>query len=280
MSLNRSTFTNVHPVHRVARTDVKVTSKYVSPATSMADQQSEFFTPFRWYRHAFFMPPVLLGNGKNRRFFMKLHKTRRDQRETYKYYDANGKLVIELKPGENDVTEADIRTLHLLDDKEVRSNLKYRHGDLKEQKALAEKWKQDYIEWFEKRYHRMPEDYEIELAMKDAVPDNWIASIEELTGDGSEDGLGDKARFLYTIDEHDKKLPADVERLNEVIAAMPESWQKIYQLKYIEKYSNCDIAKMRGVTESAIRKTLGKITDAIGKDPVLRKMHHKGAKSV
>jgi DNA-directed RNA polymerase specialized sigma24 family protein len=61
---------------------------------------------------------------------------------------------------------------------------------------------------------------------------------------------------------------------------MPESWQKIYQLKYIEKYSNCDIAKMRGVTESAIRKTLGKITDAIGKDPVLRKMHHKGAKSV
>lgn len=55
---------------------------------------------------------------------MKLHKTRRDQRETYKYYDANGKLVIELKPGENDVTEADIRTLHLLDDKEVRSNLK------------------------------------------------------------------------------------------------------------------------------------------------------------
>ena len=125
----------------------------------------------------------------------------------------------------------------------------------------------------------MPEDYEIKLAMKDAVPDNWIASIEELTGDGSEDGLGDKARFLYTIDEHDKKLPADVERLNEVIAAMPESWQKIYQLKYIEKYSNCDIAKMRGVTESAIRKTLGKITDAIGKDPVLRKMHHKGAKS-
>lgn len=211
---------------------------------------------------------------------MKLHKTRRDQRETYKYYDANGKLVIELKPGENDVTEADIRTLHLLDDKEVRSNLKYRHGDLKEQKALAEKWKQDYIEWFEKRYHRMPEDYEIELAMKDAVPDNWIASIEELTGDGSEDGLGDKARFLYTIDEHDKKLPADVERLNEVIAAMPESWQEIYELKYIKDYSNCDIAKMRGVTESAIRKTLGKITDVIEKDPVLRKMHHKGAKSV
>ena len=51
---------------------------------------------------------------------MKLHKTRRSQRETYKYYDANGKLVIELKPGENDVTVANIRTLHLQDDSEVK----------------------------------------------------------------------------------------------------------------------------------------------------------------
>ncbi|MFN2925378.1 hypothetical protein ACKX2L_00445 [Lachnospiraceae bacterium YH-ros2228] len=211
---------------------------------------------------------------------MKLHKTRRNQRETYKYYDANGKLVIELKPGENDVTEADIRTLHLLDDSEVRSNLKYLHGNQKEQKAMVEKWKKDYVTWFESAYHRMPTEDELAVAMEEAVPKNWLGSIEEMMGDGDEDGVGDKARFLYTIDEHDKKLPADVERLNEVIAAMPESWQKIYQLKYIEKYSNCDIAKMRGVTESAIRKTLGKITYAIGKDPVLRKMHHKGAKTV
>ena len=211
---------------------------------------------------------------------MKLHKTKRNQRETYKYFDESGNVICEIKPGEKGVTEATIRTLHLMDDAEVRSNLKYRHGDLKEQKKLAEKWKQEYIEWFRNKYHRMPTDDEIAIAMEDAVPDNWIASIEELTGDGSEDGLGDKAGFLYTLDEHDRKLPADVERLNEVIAAMPESWQEIYELKYIKDYSNCDIAKMRGVTESAIRKTLGKITDAIGKDPVLRKMHHKGAKSV
>ena len=208
---------------------------------------------------------------------MKLHKTRRNQRETYKYFDESGNVICEIKPGENDVTEANIHRLHLLDDAEVRSNLKYRHGDLKEQKALAEKWKQDYIEWFEKRYHRMPTEDEIAIAMEDAVPDNWIASIEELTGDGNEDGLGDKAGFLYTLDEHDRKLPADVERLNEVIAAMPESWQEIYELKYIKDYSNCDIAKMRGVTESAIRKTLGKITETISKDPVLRKIYKKGA---
>lgn len=243
----------------------------------MADQQNEFFTPFRWYRHAFFMPPVLLGNGKNRRFFMKLHKTRRSQRETYKYYDANGKLVIELKPGENDVTVANIRTLHLQDDSEVRSNLKYLHGDQKEQKAMAEKWKKDYVTWFESAYHRMPTEDELAVAMEEAVPKNWLGSIEEMMGDGDEDGVGDKARFLYTLDEHDRELPADVERLNEIAAAMPESWREIYEMKFIEGYNNCEIADKRGVSESAIRKTLGKITETISKDPVLRKIYKKGA---
>lgn len=210
---------------------------------------------------------------------MKLHKTRQNQRETYKYYDANGKLVIELKPGENGVTEADIRTLHLQDDSEVRSNLKYRHGNLKEQKAIAEKWKQEYIEWFRKKYHRMPTEDEIAIAMEDSVPDNWIASIEEMTGDGDADGLGDKAGFLYTLDEHDKKLPADVERLNEIIAEMPKSWQEIYKMK-MAGYNNIEIAKFRGVTEAAIRKTLDKIKKKIKNDEKLIKIYFTGAKSV
>jgi hypothetical protein len=208
---------------------------------------------------------------------MKLHKTRSDERGTYKYFDADGKLVVELKPGENDVTEANIHRLHLLDDAEVRSNLKYRHGDLKEQKALAERWKKDYICWFEGTYHRMPTEDEIEIAMEDAVPDNWIASIEEMTGDGDPDGLGDKARSFYTIDEHDRELPPDIERLNEVVSAMPKNWRIIYELKYIEEYSNTEIAAIRHVTESAIRKTLTKIENTIRNDEELKKLRRGGA---
>lgn len=207
---------------------------------------------------------------------MKLHKTRSDERGTYKYFDADGKLVVELKPGENDVTEANIHRLHLLDDAEVRSNLKYRHGDLKEQKAQAERWKKDYVSWFEGTYHRMPTEDEIAAAMEDAVPDNWIASIEEMTGDGDADGLGDKAGFLYTLDEHDKKLPADVERLNEIVAAMPKSWQEIYSMK-IAGYNNNEIAEFRGVTEAAIRKTFDKIKKAIKKDEKLKKIYFTGS---
>ena len=208
---------------------------------------------------------------------MKLHKTRSDERGTYKYFDADGKLVVELKPGENDVTEANIHRLHLLDDAEVRSNLKYLHGDQKEQKAMVEKWKKNYVTWFESVYHRMPTEDELAVAMEEAVPKNWLGSIEEMMGDGDEDGVGDKARFLYTLDEHDRELPADVERLNEIAAAMPESWREIYEMKFIEGYNNCEIADKRGVSESAIRKTLGKITETISKDPVLRKIYKKGA---
>ena len=210
---------------------------------------------------------------------MKLHKTRRNQRETYKYFDESGNVICEIKPGEKGVTEANIRTLHLMDDAEVRSNLKYRHGDLKEQKKLAEKWKQEYIEGFRNKYHRMPTEDEIAIAMEDSVPDNWIASIEEMTGDGDADGLGDKAGFLYTLDKHDKKLPADVERLNEIIAEMPKSWQEIYNMK-MAGYNNIEIAKFRGVTEAAIRKTLDKIKKKIKNDEKLIKIYFTGAKSV
>ncbi|MGN0363978.1 MAG: hypothetical protein ACI4ET_14220 [Bilifractor sp.] len=207
---------------------------------------------------------------------MKLHKTRRNQRETYKYFDESGNVICEIKPGEKGVTEANISILHLMDDAEVRSNLKYRHGDLKEQKKLAEKWKLEYIEWFRKKYHRMPTEDEIAIAMEDSVPDNWIASIEEMTGDGDADGLGDKASFLYTLDEHDKKLPEDVERLNEIIAEMPKSWQEIYNMK-MAGYNNNEIAKFRGVTEAAIRKTLGKIKKKIKNDEKLIKIYFTGS---
>ena len=39
-------------------------------------------------------------------------------RATYIYYDANGKKLLELKPGKNGVTETDITMLHQSDDEE------------------------------------------------------------------------------------------------------------------------------------------------------------------
>ena len=62
---------------------------------------------------------------------MKIRKTRQDNRETYRYEvcreDGKGgytREVVELKPGEDGVTEAWIKTLHSLDDHEVYMNCK------------------------------------------------------------------------------------------------------------------------------------------------------------
>jgi hypothetical protein len=46
-------------------------------------------------------------------------KTAKKNRTTYRYYNADGSLAVELRPGEDGVTEADIGLLHTIDDGEV-----------------------------------------------------------------------------------------------------------------------------------------------------------------
>lgn len=52
---------------------------------------------------------------------MRLQKTSKKNRTTYIYYGADGKKLMELKPGENGVTEADIAMLHEQDDMEFNA---------------------------------------------------------------------------------------------------------------------------------------------------------------
>lgn len=52
---------------------------------------------------------------------MRLQKTGKKNRTTYIYYGADGKKLMELKPGENGVTEADIAMLHEQDDVELNA---------------------------------------------------------------------------------------------------------------------------------------------------------------
>jgi RNA polymerase sigma factor (sigma-70 family) len=58
-------------------------------------------------------------------------QTPKNQRESYRYYDADGKKLLELVPGENGVTEAFIATLHNFDDDEWRQQHEDTRNDLK-----------------------------------------------------------------------------------------------------------------------------------------------------
>ena len=52
-------------------------------------------------------------------------KTSKKKRTSYIYYDANGRKVIELVPGQDGITETDIELLHSMDDEEVDEQRRY-----------------------------------------------------------------------------------------------------------------------------------------------------------
>lgn len=210
---------------------------------------------------------------------MQLHKTKSSNRAIYKYFDANGDLICELRPGENGVTEVDIKRLHAMDDHDVYEEIKNRRPktDAAEKKKI-EAWKKNYIQKFKEKNHCPPTKDELEAKQNEVFPKNWALSLNQLT-DIDAGGFGDKSHLLSTLASNPFAPESEsIERLHEIIEEMPENWQEIYKAN-IEGYKNVEIAEMRGVTESAVRKTLRKIRERIAEDPELQKFYSMGANS-
>ena len=113
---------------------------------------------------------------------MKIRKTRQDKRETYRFefYTENEsggyiKECIELRPGENGVTEYWIKTLHSLDDHEVYLNCKNGHPPMTEAEKVAKR------EW--------EEAHPGEKYIK-----NWNLSLDYMASD--DDSAADKSSIL------------------------------------------------------------------------------------
>ena len=75
---------------------------------------------------------------------MRFRKTRSDSRSTYIYRFDDGTSVT-LCPGENGVTEADIKMLHSLDDAEVYNNIKNSRPPMtSEEKVKKQRWQEGH----------------------------------------------------------------------------------------------------------------------------------------
>lgn len=130
-----------------------------------------------------------------------------------------------------------------------------------------------FIDRFTKENGRAPYDDELESARDTAFPKNWLLSIEQITGE-----FGDESACrVLSFRSHSEPASPVIERLHEVVASMPESWQEIYQKHVIDGWPFTEIACQRGVGESAIRKTMKKIESAIRKDKKLQKFYQRGA---
>lgn len=198
---------------------------------------------------------------------MKYKKTPTAKRGTYKLFDDDGQFITEYKPGKDGVTEIDILNLHKMDDHEVYINNKDRWLP-KECMPMYEKTKAEFIEKFKEEHGREPRKSEIPKPHR-----QYISIDAQITPSG--DDLGDSSRLeaeLAVYDDTDDESD-DVARLNEIIAAMPEKWQQVYRLFYLEGHNKTQIGKMLGVSESYVRQLIKKIKAAIANDEILKKIY-------
>lgn len=152
---------------------------------------------------------------------------------------------MELKPGEDGVTEAWIKTLHSLDDHEVYMNCKNSRPPMTDtQKAEKRDWE---------------EAHPGEKYMK-----NWNLSLDYLSSD---DDAQDKSSVMkdnsYSMDED---VPADVQRLRDVVETMTDKQKQVYQHHVMDGYSFTEIAKLMGTSVPNVTKHFEKAKDHIRKN--------------
>lgn len=195
---------------------------------------------------------------------MKYKKTPQSKRGTYKLFDDDGNFVTEYKPGEDGVMEIDIINLHRIDDHEVYVNCK--EIKLPEwYQPIYDEWKEKFIADFKSQHGREP--FADEMLGKHRV----FESIDAQT-DADGDDLGDSSYLeakLAVTDEED--IPDTIIRLREIVASMPEQWQKVYQLVFMEGLSKAKAGRIIGISDVRVGQLVRKINATIAEDEELKK---------
>lgn len=199
---------------------------------------------------------------------MRIHKTNQKDRSVYNYKTTvrteKGEYVektMTLKPGENGVTELDIKMLHSMDDSEVYYNLKnVRPERTKEEKAEIEKWKQKFVSDFKERYGYEPNKYIIEDEVKDAFPRDYNLSLD-FDADGDIDP--DKRLIASISDKESDEMFDWSERMEDVLSLLTDKQRLVINLMFVEGYKQSEIADLMSISSSAVKKHLDKAKEII-----------------
>lgn len=208
---------------------------------------------------------------------MRTRKTNSNDRATYKYTScvrnedgSYSEETIEIKPGENGVTVADIKMLHSMDDSEVYCNNKnLRPNRTAEEKAEIKAWKEKYIKRFEERYGYKPNKDDVDYAAEEHFPSNYNSSLDfdadgELELDKSHlaEALSTTDDYGFITNDYGFEMSEEMEN---AFSTLTDKQRQVIRLMFIEGYTQSEIASILGISSAGVKKHLDKALEKLRK---------------
>lgn len=199
---------------------------------------------------------------------MRTRKTNSNDRATYKYTScvrnedgSYSEETIEIKPGENGVTEADIKMLHSMDDREVYYNNKnLRPTRTAEEKAEIKAWKEEYIRNFNLKHGYEPNKDDVDYAAEEHFPRNYNLSLDfdadgELEVDKSHlaEALSTTDDYGFITNDYGFEMSEEMEN---AFSTLTDKQRQVIRLMFIEGYTQSEIASMLGISSAGVKKHL------------------------
>lgn len=208
---------------------------------------------------------------------MRTRKTNSNDRATYKYTScvrnedgSYSEETIEIKPGENGVTEADIKMLHSMDDSEVYYNNKnLRPNRTTEEKAEIKAWKEEYIQHFNLKHGYEPNKDDVDYAAEEHFPRNYNLSLDfdadgELEVDKSHlaEALSTTDDYGFITNDYGFEMSEEMEN---AFSTLTDKQRQVIRLMFIEGYTQSEIASMLGISSAGVKKHLDKALEKLRK---------------
>lgn len=199
---------------------------------------------------------------------MRTRKTNSNDRATYKYTScvrnedgSYSEETIEIKPGENGVTEADIKMLHSMDDREVYYNNKnLRPTRTAEEKAEIKAWKEEYIRNFNLKHGYEPNKDDVDYAAEEHFPRNYNLSLDfdadgELEVDKSHlaEALSTTDDYGFITNDYGFEMSEEMEN---AFSTLTDKQRQVICLMFVDGYLQSEIASMLGISSAGVKKHL------------------------
>ncbi|MCH4007579.1 MAG: hypothetical protein LKE59_10620 [Eubacterium sp.] len=178
----------------------------------------------------------------------------------------------EIIPGQDNVSEEDIKALYSIEDSEVYYNLKARRPSRSDQeKREIEGWKEVFTQNFLREHGYAPSSEYVDEAAKEAFPKNWIDSLDRILSSDEEEGCSDKSSALFDLWNLNEPQGSAFDRILEIVSTLSEEDQEIFQYVILEHHSAANYARMKSRNERVIQRKVKRIYEKLRQDPELKK---------